>query len=86
VIDMIWETIIQHEGEIFKQIKGKEFTYTVKGNTISLNTTNRTVSKSIFEQALQFVPLENTVAINHLQAPSYIYAILMDNRIRQSNW
>jgi hypothetical protein len=32
------------------------------------------------------VPLENTVPVQHLRGPSYIYAILMDPRIRQDDW
>jgi hypothetical protein len=32
------------------------------------------------------VPLSSTVEMNHLQGPSYIYAILMDSRIRRDDW
>ena len=38
------------------------------------------------EEAAALVPLANTVPVQHLRAPSYIYAILMDPRIRQSDW
>lgn len=80
-IEIIWERICKHEGEIFRQIRGKEFTYTVNGNSIKLSTTNYNIAKSTFEKALEFLPLENTVPIQHLSAPSYLFAILTDERI-----
>jgi hypothetical protein len=86
MIEVIWERINENEGQVFKQIKGGEFTYKVEGNTIKLSRTNRIVSKSNFAEALKYVPLKNTVPLQRLQAPSYLFAILMDNRIRQNDW
>ena len=86
MLETIWKRIIQCEGESFYQIRGKEFTYEVQRNAISLKTTNRSISKREFEKALKFVPLESTVPVQNLQAPSYLYAILMDKRIRQTDW
>jgi hypothetical protein len=31
-------------------------------------------------------PLPNTVPVQNLQGPSYLYAILMDSRIRDGDW
>ena len=86
MIENVWERIKQYEGEVFRQIKGKEFVYTIKGNAILLSTTNRIVSKGTFEKALEHVPLENTVPLQNLQAPSYLFAILTDKRIRKNDW
>ncbi|MCP1190832.1 hypothetical protein NKR17_17440 [Priestia flexa] len=86
MIDKIWERITQCEGDNFKQIRGKEFTYSVKGNSVYLNTTERSISKSEFTKALKLVPLENTVQLQNFQAPSYLFAILMDKRIRKNDW
>ena len=80
-IEFVWEKICKNEGAVFRQIRGKEFTYTVKGNLIMPSTTNYNIAKSTFEKALDFLPLENTMPIQHLPAPSYLYAILMDDRI-----
>ncbi len=85
-IETAWNRVISLEGETFRQIYGKEFSYTVVGNSILLSTTNRSISKKTFEQALEFVPLSDTTPVQHLQAPSYIYAILMDNRVRSGLW
>jgi hypothetical protein len=86
MIDKIWRRIVENEGEVFTQIRGKEFSFQVLGGVINLSTTNQQVPKSQFEKALEFVPIPNTAAIQHLRAPSYIYAILMDQRIKQNDW
>lgn len=86
MIERVWTRIGQCEGEIFKQIRGKEFTYTIKGNAVFLNATNRSISIKECEKALQLVPFENTVPLQNFQAPSYLFAILMDERIRKNDW
>ncbi|WP_079491640.1 hypothetical protein [Maledivibacter halophilus] len=62
-----------------------QFKYQIINNSIVLDRTNRSISKNEIEKALAFVALENTVPLQHLQAPSYIYAILIDDRIKQSD-
>lgn len=86
MIDKVWKRIVANEGQIFKQIRGREFTYNITGNTILLSTTNQNVSRRELEKALEFLPLKSTVVIQHLRAPSYLYAILMDQRISQTDW
>jgi hypothetical protein len=86
-IDTVWARIKAHEGEIFKQIRGKKFTYTVVGASLVPEGINQNIPRSDFERALQFLPLESTVSVQHLRGPSYIYAILMDKRIRgEDEW
>ncbi|HCQ91503.1 MULTISPECIES: hypothetical protein [unclassified Clostridium] len=86
-VEIIWSRIVENIGREFIQIRGRIFTYELKGSSsIRPNTTNRIISKSQIEKALEFVPLENTAKIQNLQAPSYIYAILMDDRIRKNDW
>ena len=81
MIEQTWQRIVENEGNVFTQIRGKQFTYTVVGKSIKLTTTNQLVAKSQFEKAVPFLPLSNTIPIHHLRAPSYIYAILTDKRI-----
>ena len=85
-IDVVWKRISDHAGKEFRQIKGKIFTYSVTENTAHLNCTNRSFTKKTIQSALEFVPLQSTSCVQHLQAPSYLYAILMDDRIRQLLW
>ncbi len=84
--DKVWRRIELHAGEEFRQIRGKVFTYKIRAGSVKPSTTNRLISRSEFEEALGLVPLPNTVPVQHLQGPSYIFAILMDARIRQGEW
>jgi hypothetical protein len=85
-IDIIWQRITNCQEQNFNQIQGKTFTYHANGNRIKLSTTNQNIEKSSVEEALNDVPLINTVPVQHLRAPSYLYAILMDKRIRGDDW
>lgn len=86
-IDTIWARIVANEGETFRQIRGKEYTYEVVGSSIIPEGINQNISISQFEKAIDHLPLESTAEIQHLRGPSYIFSILMDPRIRrQDNW
>jgi hypothetical protein len=84
--DTIWSRIEAHAGEKFVQIRGGEFTYAVAGGHVIPDRTNQQIPKSHFEEASNLLPLKNTVPVQHLRGPSYIYAILMDERIRKEDW
>ncbi|MFT8323271.1 MAG: hypothetical protein ABF649_20605 [Bacillus sp. (in: firmicutes)] len=66
MIDVIWERINEQERQVFKQIRGGEFTYDVVGNSIKLSRTNRAISKGTIVEAIKYVPLENTVPLRLL--------------------
>ena len=80
-INEVWTRIVAHQGETFRQIRGKEFTYTVKGNVLRPSTTNQNIPRSHFDKALLRMPFESTVPLQDLRGPSYIFAILKDPRI-----
>jgi len=82
----VWRRIEQHAGEKFRQLGGRPFSYQIRSGCVIPTTTRRQIHRSQFAQALKLVPLENTVPVHHLQGPSYIYAILMDSRIRGDDW
>jgi len=79
--DELWSRIVAHQGETFRQIRGGEFTYIVKGNAVYPDRTNRHIYRKNFEKALRRAPFANTVPLQDLQAPSYVYAIMTDPRI-----
>ena len=85
-IEAIWARVEAHAGESFQQIRGNEFTYAVVGGHVIPDRTNQQIPKSHFEKALAYVPLANTLPVQRLRGPSFIYAILMDQRIRQNDW
>lgn len=85
-IDEIWERMIAHEGQEFEQIRGQAFTYEIDDKALTPSTTDFDLTKENFANALPFLPFENTVCIQHLFGPSYVYVILMDERISQGDW
>jgi hypothetical protein len=82
----VWERIEENAGEVFRQIKGAEFTYVVANGHLIPDRTRQQIARSQFEKALAFVPLSTTSKIQHLRGPSYIFAVLMDQRIRRDAW
>ena len=80
-IDVVWERITAHQGETFRQVRGGEFTYEVDGNSLLPDRTNRLLARSQFAEALALAPLTSTTQLQHLQGPSYLFAILTDPRI-----
>ena len=84
--ETIWERIEQHKEQEFHQIQGQSFTYEIIHGAVVPSTTNQQLAKSQFKKAAKFLPLESTVPVQHLRGPSYLFAILMDPRIRQGDW
>lgn len=84
--DTVWRRIEAHAGAEFRQIRGGAFRYEVANSYIKPDRTNQQLPRTHFEQAFALVPLTSTAQVQHLRGPSYLYAILMDSRIRQSDW
>ena len=80
-IDKVWSNLQKCEGEVFHQIRGKPFTYRIKGQSLALTTTNRSIPRSQIERALERLPVTNTMPFQDLQGPSYVFALLNDSRI-----
>lgn len=86
-ISEIWPRIRAHQNEQFHLKLGKKFAYTVDGNILTLDCfPDYPVHAGQFEKALTRVPLAGPNGINDLRAPSYVWAILHDARVRQTDW
>jgi hypothetical protein len=85
-IATVWNRIGAHAGEDFTMVRGAQFTYVVAHSAVNLNRTNQQIAKSDFEKALARVPFKNTTDVQDLHGPSFVYAILMDERIRAGEW
>ena len=81
--EMVWQRIESLAGEVFQQKRGGEFTYQLAGRTLVLSSTNQQLAPAQVEEALGLMPLDSTVPLQHLRGPSYLYAVLMDDRVRQ---
>ncbi len=84
--ETVWRRIKRHDGEVFVQIRGGKFKYAVIAGALVPDRTNQQIPKSHFRRAMKQVPLKNTVPLQDLRGPSYIYAVLMDDRIRGGDW
>ncbi len=82
----VWKRIISLEGESFYQIRGNEFKYSISKGSVIPDRTRQKIPKSNFKKAYDLVPLENTVRLQCFRGPSYIYAILIDERVRNGDW
>lgn len=85
-IEMVWRRIVKHQDDVFRMVRGREFTYRVDGSVLRPQTTNHNLHKGKFAKALELVPLKGPGEIQHLRGPSYVYAILMDQRISRGEW
>jgi len=79
--ESVWHRIVIHAGEEFEQFEGGKFTYEVNGNVLNPSRTNQNLSKGQFEEAWDRMPVEGPGALQDLQGPSYLFAILTDPRI-----
>ncbi|RTE09619.1 hypothetical protein [Paenibacillus whitsoniae] len=79
--ESVWLRIVAHEDSEFRQVRGKTFKYKMNGNAIVPNTTNYLIAKSQIERAWERMPVRGPGEISDLIAPSYLFAILADERI-----
>ena len=83
----IWNRIEIYEGQIFRQVRGQRFTYTISGTTLKPSPTDYNIGRTEFEKAYQLVPIKGPgVITKEVRGPSYVWAILHDSRIRRSDW
>lgn len=79
--EVIWARIQRHQTEAFHQVRGGVFTYTVSGNAVMPDRTDRLLARSQFEKAFERLPVAGPGELSDLQGPSYLFAILTDPRI-----
>jgi hypothetical protein len=84
--ELVWRRIEHHAGEEFEMIRGARFLYSIDSGQLIPNRTKQRIPRSQFEKAFKIVPLESTAIIQHLRGPSFIFAVLMDRRIRLNQW
>jgi len=83
----IWSRITVHAGETFHTKTGLKFTYKIKGSGFYPSRTNYRISKTDFRTAYRMVPIDGPGAINEIvRGPSYVWAVLHDQRISVGKW
>ena len=79
----IWDKVKLHEGEIFKTIRGIEYSYVVLNDCILINgDKKRRITKDMFDMSMRITnPTPAKLQKANLWGPSYLYGIITDNRI-----
>ena len=82
-ITIVWRNILAHEGEDFRTVRGKPFSYTVYGDYLIINDDKRIrVTKSALKASLEIpYPSPSKISAAGIWAPSYIYGLITDRRI-----
>jgi len=88
--DAVWDRIRSHAGETFRTKTGLAFSYYVPGAYLRIDRdgheVQRSLSRTNFKKAAAQLPTDGPGDLKDRQGPSYTWAILMDRRIRRSDW
>ncbi len=88
--ESVWRRIEGHQGEEFWTARRLPFTYEVEGTGIwffrDRRRINRKLSRTQVDMAIARCPLSSTTEIKDLIDYPYLYALLMDRRIRGEAW
>jgi hypothetical protein len=89
-IDVVWTRIEQNAGGVFETATGLEYSYRVPGQFLRVfrdgREINRSLSPTNSSKALQAMPAEKPSDIKDRQGSAHTWTILMDPRIRRSDW
>ena len=90
LVEAVWRRIQTHEGEEFHTVTGLPFRFEVEGNGIwfyrDKKRIERKLSRKQVEAAIARCPLQSTTEIKDLMDFAYLFALLMDRRIRGEAW
>lgn len=85
--DEVWKRIVAHAGEVFHTKTGLRLTYEVDGNGLWPSRTDYRIARRDFENAYGLVPFDGPGIVNDLvRGPSYVWAVLHDERIARGEW
>jgi hypothetical protein len=80
--DEVWNNILLNEGNIFHTIRGLEFMYRINNDILIPSRTEYNIPKNDIRRAYYMLPLSGPGEINEtIRGPSYVWAILNDDRI-----
>jgi hypothetical protein len=88
--ESVWRRIQKFQGEQFFTRKGLPLTFEVEGNGIWFfregQRINRKLTRTQVDVAISRCPLKSTTEIKDLIDYPYLFAVLMDRRIRGEAW
>jgi hypothetical protein len=90
LLEAVWQRVAAYEGEQFQTVSGLPFTFKVEGSGIWFfrdgKRINRKLTRPQFGVAVSRCPLRSTTEIKDLMDYPYLFALLMDARIRAQAW
>ena len=80
--DEVWERIRSNKGEVFRTVRGLDFTYKMLGPWVVIDRTDYRITKSNFKKACEMLPVDGPDSFgDDVTARHYVYALLTDPRI-----
>jgi hypothetical protein len=88
--DRVWKRIIAHQGAEFRTARDLPFTHSVEGNEICFYREGKRVPMRLrraeVNQAISICPVVKPTKLKNFRDPSYLFGLLMDPRIRSTDW
>jgi hypothetical protein len=88
--EAVWGRVRKHQGQQFHTVTGLPFTFEVEGAGVWFfrngKRVNRKLTRAQLEKAIPRCPLRSTTEINDLMDFAYLFAVMMDPRIREQAW
>lgn len=86
-MNSVWNRLKDLEGEEFFTKTGKPFSYSISGDVLCVTRTEYNLTKVNFGKALEVAPFDGPGSVNNLvRGPSYVWALLHDDRVRADDW
>ena len=85
--EAIWKRIVENAVERFFTKTGKPFTYKIAKNMFIPSRTEYAISKGDVRKAYEQMPISGPGQISQIvRGPSYLWAVLNDERITGGEW
>jgi hypothetical protein len=80
--DDVWDRIRSNRGEVFRTVRGLDFSYKLLGPWVVIDRTDYRITKNNFQKAYEMLPVVAPESFgDEVTAKYFVYAILTDPRI-----
>jgi len=85
--DIVWSRIESLVGQQFTTKTNLPFSFLIQGDILIPSRTEYKLSKKNFRNAYDIVPYDGPGVLNQqVRGPTYVWAILLDRRVRRNDW
>ena len=88
--ERVWKRIVAHEGAEFRTARNLPFTHSVEGNGIWFYRKGKRVpmllGRNEVNESISICPVSKPTELKRFRDYSYLYGLLMDPRIRSTDW